>query len=92
MAISLIARNTKWKKNVYKLVTIYNCKTDYFIRYNLGQEQTCSRPKQLLPDHVSLEIENICKNLEDINILDGHFIDCKKYKVEQKHGGDLPPF
>ena len=86
MAISLIARNTKWNNNVY------NCEIDYFIHYNLGQIQTCSRPKQLLPDHASLEIENICKNLEDFNILEGHFIDCKKYKVEQKHGGDLPPF
>ena len=68
MAISLIARNTKWNNNVY------NCEIDYFIHYNLGQIQTCSRPKQLLPDHVSLEIENICKNLEDFNILEGHWL------------------
>ena len=77
---------------MFTKITIYNCKTDYFIRYNLGQEQTFSRPKQLLPDHVYLEIENICKNLEDFNILQGHFIDCRKYKVEQNPGGDLPPF
>ena len=92
MAISLIARNTKWNNNVYKLQFTTVKLTMYFIRYNLGQEQTCSRPKQLFPDHISLEIENICENLEDFNILEGHFIDCKKYKVEQKHGGDLPPF